>query len=101
MNTKVIVFLFLTCYVLKSKSDCPNYMSVSVNGNDGDSDIDIPNIGSWEECGRLCADEPRCTAWDWAPLNASHSWHGVCRLLFTLKSTVYNEGWISGTEHCY
>ena len=49
---------------------------------------------NWEECGKLCNEEPFCKFWSQSVTN------GRCWLKVANSGAIFLSGWISGNKNC-
>ena len=83
---------------------CPifdtDYFGNNLYGNGGVGDL--PTTNTWEECGKMCHDEPGCTHWSWLGNQVGNLafLNFKCLLKTSSDGETHFNGAISGDKTC-
>ena len=92
----LLPFLLTSAFAERTLIECPE--TDVLYGNTGAYFWYVPNVETWEDCGRICALVPNCNYWSWSEEENEN--HNNCIFYETAAGLEFNTAYISGERGC-
>ena len=94
----ILASFILTCAVgEEARFECPE---ANIVMGIGTYFQDVPDVASWEDCGRICALTTTCKYWSWGKEEAIDGSANICYLYENDASLEFNNNYVSGELGC-